>query len=127
LIFINLSCGISRASPEVLIHRMKYFFLIVFLLSCKTGPAKVIAHNPENDTTSPASAKHDPYETGKATVRLNAVMERILKFPEVEAINKQISNSSKGVHGVSIIVRDEFEGDTAYYDFMVEDNSHEDR
>jgi len=114
---------------------MKYLFLIIVLLSCKSEPTKVIVHNPENDTTSHASVKHDAasidkhdhYETSRDTALLNAVMERIFKFPEVEATNRQISNTSKGAHGVSIMVHEEFEGDTAYYDFMVGDNSRKDR
>ena len=54
-------------------------------------------------------------------------MDKIFKFPEVQAINKQIDKTSKGTHGVSIMVHDEFKGDTSYYHFMVGDNSNEDR
>ena len=68
---------------------------------------------------------HDPYETGKDTVRLNAVMDKIFKFPEVQAINRQINKATKGAHGVSIMVSDEFDGDTSYYHFKVGDNSND--
>ena len=54
-------------------------------------------------------------------------MDKIFKFPEVEAVNEQIDKASKGTHGVSIMVHDEFNGDTSYYHFMVGDNSHEDK
>lgn len=114
---------------------MKCLFLLAVLLSCKNGPRKVIVAQPDRDTTTQVTVKrditsidiHDPYETGKDTVRLNKVMDKIFKFPEVEAINKQIEKTSKGTHGVSIIVHDEFNSDTTYYHFMVGDNSHDDR
>lgn len=114
---------------------MKYFFLIAVLLSCKSGPGKSVTSHVSEDPTSQISTKrdtlsidvHDPFETGKDTIRLNAVMNKIFKFPEVEAINKQISEASKGRHGVAIIVSDKFNDDTAYYNFKVGDNSHEDR
>jgi hypothetical protein len=54
-------------------------------------------------------------------------MGKIFSFPEVEAINKHRIKRSKGSHGVSIQVHDEFERDTSFYNFMVGDNSHEDR
>ena len=93
----------------------------------------IVAH--DNDVTKQATVRrdtnsidtHDPYQTGKDTIRLNKVMETISKFPEVEAINKQIDKNSKGTHGVSFMVQDEFEGDTSYYLFEVGDNSHDDR
>lgn len=66
---------------------------------------------------------HDPYQTGKDTVRLNAVMDKIFKFPEVRAINRRIIKATKGAQGVSIMVSDEFDNDTSYYDFRVIDNS----
>jgi hypothetical protein len=115
---------------------MRHVLLIsVILISCNSGPRKVISAHASMDTVSELSFRrdtstidiHDPYETGRDTVRLNAVMDKILKFPEVEVINKQINKTSKGSHGVSIMVRDEFDDDTAYYSFMVGDNSHEDR
>ena len=114
---------------------MKYLFLLTLILSCKSGPRKVVVARNDLDTTPQVPVKrdttsidiHDPYETGKDTVRLNAVMDKIFKFPEVEAVNKQIDKTSNGKHGVSIMVRDEFNGDTSYYHFMVGDNSHEDR
>ena len=58
---------------------------------------------------------------------MNKAMNTIFKFPEVEAINKQIDKNSKGAHGVSIMVHDDFDGDTSYYHFEVGDNSHDDR
>jgi hypothetical protein len=114
---------------------MKYLFLITLLLSCKNGTRKLIQPHFAKDSTSKVSTKrdtstvhvHDAYETGKDTVLLNATMDKIFKFPEVQELDKEINKSSKGTHGDSIIVRDEFEGDSAYYDFMVGDNSHEDR
>ena len=114
---------------------LKYLFLLSILLSCKSGPRKVIvAHHGQNPTTQMAVKrdtssiyKHNPYETGKDTVRLNKAMDKIFKFPEVEAISKQINNSSKGIHSASIMEHDEFNGDTSYYHFMVGDNSHNDR
>lgn len=54
-------------------------------------------------------------------------MDEIFNFPEVKAINEQINKNSKGAHGVSIMVEDNFDGDTSYYHFRVGDNSHEDR
>lgn len=102
-------------------------------MGCEDGPRKVYIRHELSDTISQVLRNttsidiHDPYETGKDTVRLNAVMDEIFKFPEVEAINKQIIKTSKGTHGVSIQVHDEFERDTSYYNFMVGDNSHEDR
>src|SRR3954465_8543039 len=103
---------------------MKYLFLLTILLSCKSRPRKVIVANSGQDTTTQATINrdttsidvHDPYETGKDTVRLNAIMDKIFKFPEVQAINKQINKNSKGTHGVSIMVHDEFNGDTSYFD-----------
>ncbi|WP_162945075.1 hypothetical protein [Flavisolibacter nicotianae] len=114
---------------------MKYIFLLSVLLSCKSGPRKVVVAHHDQDTATQLAVKrdtcsidlHDPFETGKDTVRLNKVIGKIFKFPEVEAINKQIDKSSKGTHGVSIMVHDEFNGETSYYHFMVGDNSHEDR
>ena len=112
---------------------MKYLLLITILLSCKDGPRKVFVRHELSDTMAEVSRDttsidiHDPFKTGKDTVRLNAVMDRIFEFPEVEAINKQILKTSKGAHGVSIIVHDEFQGDTSYFNLMVGDNSHEDR
>jgi len=114
---------------------MKYLFLLTILLSCKSEPRKVIVARTKVDTTAPLSIKrdtnsvdtHDPYETGKDTVRLNKVMDKIFKFPEVQAINKQIDKNSKGTHGVSIMVEDEFDEDTSYYHFRIGDNSHEER
>ena len=114
---------------------VKYLFLLTIILSCKSGPRKVvIAHN-DHDTTAQVPVKRDttsidirnPYETGKDTVRLNVVMDKIFTFPEVQTINKQIDKTSDGKHGVSIMVRNEFNGDTSYYHFMVGDNSHKDR
>jgi hypothetical protein len=113
---------------------MKYFFLLIVLLSCKSDPKVVEVHTP-NDTTAATSVKrdtssidiHNPYETGKDTIRLNKVMDEIFNFPEVKAINEQINKNSKGAHGVSIMVEDNFDGDTSYYHFRVGDNSHEDR
>jgi hypothetical protein len=114
---------------------MKYLFLLTILLGCKSGPRKVVVPHADNDTTGQISVKrdttsidiHDPYETGKDTARLNSIMDKIFKFPEVEAINKQINKTSKGTHGISIMVHDEFEGDTSYYNLMIGDNSHEGR
>lgn len=105
------------------------------MLSCNSGPVKVIRPNVDKGLTSTASTErdtstidiHDPYETGKDTVRLNAVMGKIFKFPEVQEINRQIIKNSKGKHGVSIMVSDELDGDTSYHDFRVGDNSHEER
>jgi hypothetical protein len=105
------------------------------LLSCNTGPRKVIIPHVDKDSTSTFVLRndtsiidmHDPYETGKDTFRLNAVMDKIFKFPEVQEINRQIIKNSKGKHGVSLMVSDEFDGDTSYYDFSVGDNSHEER
>src|SRR4051794_29579880 len=112
---------------------MKYLFLLTILVSCKSEPRKVIVAHPKLDTTAQVSVRsdttsvdlHDPYETGKDTVRLNKVMGEILMFPEVQAINKQIRKNSKGIHGISIMVHDEFNGDTSYYHIMAGDNSHE--
>jgi hypothetical protein len=114
---------------------MKYLLLLTILLSCKGKPGKVIVahHNP--DTTTKMAGKqdtssidiHDLYETDKDTTRLNKVMETISKFPEVEALNKQINKNSNGTHGVSFMVHDEFDSDTSYYHFELGDNSHEDR
>jgi hypothetical protein len=114
---------------------MKHLFVLTILLGCKSGHKKVIVAHNDSDTTAQATVRHDttsidvhnPYETGKDTVRLNKVMVEIFKFPEVEAITKQIKESSKGKHSASILVYDEFNGDTSYYHFMVGDNSHEDR
>ena len=83
---------------------MKYLFLLTILLSCKSGPRKVVVAHNDQDTGTQVAVKrdtssidiHDPFETGKDTVRLNKVMDKIFKFPEVEAINKQIDKSSKG-------------------------------
>jgi len=114
---------------------MKYLFLLTILLGCKNGPRKfIVAHN-DSGTTAQATVRrdtssidiHDPYETGKDTVRLNKAMDKIFKFPEVEAVTKQIKENNKGTHSASIMVYDEFNGDTSYYHFMVGDNSHEDR
>lgn len=114
---------------------MKYLFLIIVLLSCRDEPRKVTVRHTEDDTTAVASVKedatginvHDPFQSGKDTARLNAIIEKIWKFPEVEAINRQITRTSKGKHGVAIMVDDEFDNDTSYYSFMVGDNSHDDR
>jgi hypothetical protein len=114
---------------------MKYLFILTIFVSCKSGPRKVVVAHTDTDTTAQASIKrdtasidiHDPYETGKDTIRLNKVMDKIFKLPEVAAVNKKIDKTSKGAHGVSIMVHDEFNGDTSYYHFMVGDNSHEDR
>jgi hypothetical protein len=114
---------------------MKYLFILTIFLSCKSGPRKVFVSHNDTDPTAEASNPrdttsvdiHDPYETGKDTNRLNKVMETISKFPEVEAINKQIDKNSKGNHGVSFMVHDEFDSDTSYYHFEVGDNSHADR
>src|SRR3569833_3196705 len=108
---------------------MKYFFLLIVLLSCKSDPKVVEVHTP-NDTTAATSVKrdtssidiHNPYETGKDTIRLNKVMDEIFNFPEVKAINEQINKNSKGALGVSIMVEDNFDGDTSYYHFRVGDN-----
>jgi hypothetical protein len=114
---------------------MKYLLLTFAFLSCKSGPKKMIPPHVGEDSTTNVSVRreasgidiHDPYETGKDTVRLNAAMDKIFKFPEVQIVDKQIRKKSEGLHGVAIMVRDEFQADTAYYDFMVGDNSHEDR
>ena len=112
---------------------MKYLLLATILLGCKNEPRKVFVRTEFSDTISQVSRDttsidiHDPYKTGKDTVRLNAVMDKLFNFPEVEAINKEIIKTSKGRHGVSIQVHDEFERDTSYYIFMVGDNSHDDR
>jgi len=114
---------------------MKYIFFLLILISCKNGPRKVIAAHTNQDTTTRAPSTpgttsidiHDPYQTGKDTTRLNKVMDEIFSFPEVQAINKQINKNSKGAHGVSIMVHDEFGGDTSYYHFQVGDNSHDER
>jgi hypothetical protein len=110
---------------------MRYIFLFLVLLSCNNVPRKVIPPHVEKSPISTVSIRrdtstidiHDPYQTGKDTVRLNAVMDKIFKFPEIQTINRQIIKSTKGAHGVSIMVSDEFDGDTAYYDFRVGDNS----
>ena len=112
---------------------MKYLFLLSILLGCKSERRKVIVAHHSQGTTIKATVKrdtssidiHDPFETGKDTIRLNRVMNKIFKFPEVETINKQIDETSKGKHGVSISVHDEFNGNTSYYHFMVGDNSQE--
>jgi hypothetical protein len=52
-------------------------------------------------------------------------MGMIIKFREVQAIDRQINKSTKGAHGVSIMARDEFNGNSAYYDFRVGDNSND--
>jgi hypothetical protein len=113
---------------------MKYLLLLPFLLSCKGGPGKVMVVHHDPDTTTQAIKRdttsidiHDPYETGKDTTLLNKIMKTISKFPEVEALNKQINKNSNGTHGVSFMVRDEFDSDTSYYHFELGDNSHEDR
>jgi hypothetical protein len=119
------------ASPP----NMKYLFVLTIFLSCKSGPRKVIvAHSGSNTTTQMTIHRdtssidtNDPYETGYDTVRLNKAMDKIFKFPEVEAINKQIDKTTNGKHGVSIMVHDQFNGDTSFYHFRVGDNSHEDR
>jgi hypothetical protein len=114
---------------------MKYLFLATILLACKSEPKNSVVAPTDQDTTAGVPVKrdttsidqHDPFQTGKDTVRLNSVMDKIFKFPEVEAINKQINQTSKGKRGVSIMVHDEFEGDASYYNFMVGDNSRDDR
>jgi hypothetical protein len=66
---------------------MKYLFLLIVLLSCKSDPKVVKVHTP-NDTTAATSVKrdtssidiHNPYETGKDTIRLNKVMDEIFNF-----------------------------------------------
>ena len=117
-----------------LIIPLKYLFAIAFLLSCRSEQRKVIIPHIPGDTSVQIPVKrdsitidiHDPFETGKDTVRLNAMINKLSKFPEVRAIQRQIEKSSKGKHGVSFMVQDEFNGDTSYYDIMVGDNSHED-
>lgn len=54
-------------------------------------------------------------------------MSRIYKFPEVLALDKRIKKTTKGMHGVSLTVRDKFEKDSSYYEFLVGDNSGPDR
>ena len=116
-------------------QNMRYLFLLVVLLGCRSSPKKIVGYRTNDDTSKQVSVKnytssidiHDPYQTGKDTGRLNVIMDKIFKFPEVEAINKQIAKTSNGTHGVSIMVHDEFEGDTSYYNFMVGDGSHGDR
>lgn len=112
---------------------MKYLFLLTILLSCKSEPRKVVVVYRHDDTTAHMPVIkdttsidiHDPYQTGKDTIRLNKVLAQIFNFPEVKAINKQINKNSKGSHGVAIMVEDQFDGDTSYYHFRVGDNSHE--
>ena len=114
---------------------MKYLFLLIIFLSCKSDQKKVIVTNTNNDKTVQIPVKHDssfidqhdPYVTGKDTAQLNKVTDIINKFPEVKYINAQIEKTSKEKHGISFIVRDEFSGDTSYYAFQVGDNSQEDR
>jgi hypothetical protein len=114
---------------------MKYLFLLTILLSCKGDPGKVIVAHNDSDTATQAIVKReltsgdfdDPYETGKDTIRLNRAIDIIFRFPEVQALNKQIGKESKGAHGVSIRVDNNFNGDSTYYHFIVGDNSHEDR
>ena len=111
---------------------MKYLILLTIFLSCKSRPRKVLVADNNHGTATQITINrdasvidvHDPYETGKDTIRLNRIVDKIFKFPEVEAINNQIDKTSNGTHGVSIIVHDEFNGDTSYYHFMVGDNSH---
>lgn len=110
---------------------MKYLFLLTILLGCNSKQGKTIVTQTNKDTTAEVSVKHDstsintddPYQTGKDTIQLNKVMNKIFQFPEVKALNKQIYKDTKGGHGVTIIVEDEFDGDTSYYDFSVGDNS----
>jgi hypothetical protein len=114
---------------------MKYLFILTIFLACKSGPRKVFVARTDTDSTAQAPIKrdtisidiHDPYETGKDTIRLNKVIETISKFPEVEAIKKQIDKNSKSTHGVSFMVHDEFNSDTSYYLIEVGDNSHDDK
>jgi hypothetical protein len=112
---------------------MKYIILLAILTSCKSEPRKVVATHNEKDTVDQKSVKssstsvdlHDPFQTGKDTIRLNKAMDKIFKFPEVQDINNQIDRNSHGKHGVSFMVTDNFDGDTSYYLFEVGDNSHD--
>src|ERR1700709_1189031 len=116
---------------------MKYLFLLTILFGCGNKQKKVLVAHTNKDTTVQASSnsKYDCtfvnrknlFSTRMHTTLLNKVMGKIVMFPEVENINEQIYKSSKGKHGVTFFVHDEFVGDTLYYDFEVGDNSHEDR
>jgi hypothetical protein len=114
---------------------MKYISFIVIFLGCTNGPPKGTVSHVEKDTTyqtrlvrdSSSINMHDAYGNDRDTIRRNAAMNTIYNFPEVKELDKLIRKSSKGAHGVSFIVEDEFEGDTSYYHFSVGDNSHEEK
>lgn len=90
-----LRCGLS--------HSIKYLFLLTILFSCKNGPRKVVVAHNGRDTAIQSNIKrdtasidvHDPYETGKDTLRLNKAMDKIFRFPEVLAINRQLIRPAK--------------------------------
>ena len=109
---------------------MKYFLPLIFLLSCYDQPAKLTPpmHDQQIETHDNSAADlHAPYNTGKDTARLNRVIEELSQFPEVQRLTQQIDKNGNGKHGVSFMVKDEFEGDSTLYHFEVGDNSHQDR
>jgi hypothetical protein len=113
---------------------MKYFLYLAVLLSCRTDNRTAIPGHRSSYTNSQVQYNRETLETemndplsGKDTVLLNRIVDSIYKFPEVQAIDKQIAKNSKMIHGVSFMVQDGFNGDTSLYQFSVGDNSSSDR
>ena len=111
---------------------MKYVFIFVLLLGCKGDPQKTGA---DRDTTAyltikPGTDSLAEKETSPPhndTIQMGPLMDTIFRLPEVQDIHKKISKSSRGAHGVSMQVSQEFNGNSSYYCLRVGDNSREDR
>jgi hypothetical protein len=112
---------------------MKYLVFIVVILSCKSSPKKVFIPSYQRDSSivqkkdSVTMDFHDPFMTGKDTVRLNKVMDIVYNLPEVQAIDKRINDWSKATHGISMSVQDNFGGDTSYHNILVGNKSKAER
>jgi hypothetical protein len=58
---------------------------------------------------------------------INKAIERIHNLPEVMRLEKKISTSTNGAHGVAYISNVHFNGDSSIYHIQVGDNSKNDR
>lgn len=109
--------------------------LLLVFTGCTNQPAQSVVPPPGQNApdshsihaNSEDAISNEAVKADKDAARLNAAMDIIFKLPEVQAIDKLIQTSTQGKRGVSIMLQDEMNQDSNYYNLMVGNNAHEDR
>lgn len=111
---------------------MKYFLFIFCIYACENKSASELDEKELSKTRkSIAIPLIEPYNKNVQQLESDSILmkaiERIHKLPIVMRLEKKISISTNGAHGVAYISNFHFNGDSSYYHIQVGDNSQSDR